>query len=607
MRCKRCGTPIQVLDHMCQGCGKSIIALREDNEIIYNDEELSQVEIEKMKKQEEPINQEERIENNDNTDIFNSQFLNSTNSNQSSNLNLNEENVKQEENSHLDIFNSQFLNNTNNQLSNLNEETVKQEDNSNLDIFGDSLFNNQNDLNIEPLKEYNHINDDIVHSNINIEEVEAIDLEEKVEQEEIINSEKISERINTTPIIENINTDKLSESAITEKKETDNEIVPTKIKEKKKSKLPLILIIIAFILLIITGVVLYFFIKTSPKLVFNTVIDKLDLNQIEIDKTKNEMKITLNINEDNVLTDIINDLDINIISHIDNNKMYLKLNPLYKNKELIDADIYFADNEINLYLNDIYDKYISIIQEEYINIESFDIDNLNKYFEEMKKEFKKCLNSKYLTRSIEKINDEYVTKSIFTFDKTNYEEFLNNAKSNKELINALAKMLELTEEEVMLQMEESQNLKDDEKMEFILYTTVIGKELLKVEFNSKYNETNSNLIININNNVYEFIYKDLENNIENNGSLKIENIDKKTKYTLTLDNLILEADIQTTYNQPLSLPNKNEKILLNELTEEDTNLMMTNLMNNEGIIEILNIAQLLFGNFTEEPNDFFEE
>ena len=55
MRCKRCGTEFDVLDHLCKGCGKSIIALRADNEIIYNDEELSDVEVYKNNKQNEGL------------------------------------------------------------------------------------------------------------------------------------------------------------------------------------------------------------------------------------------------------------------------------------------------------------------------------------------------------------------------------------------------------------------------------------------------------------------------------------------------------------------------------------------------------------------------
>ena len=53
MRCKRCGTPIDPLEHFCRGCGKAIVALRQDNEVIYDDSELSQVEIDRMNQKEE--------------------------------------------------------------------------------------------------------------------------------------------------------------------------------------------------------------------------------------------------------------------------------------------------------------------------------------------------------------------------------------------------------------------------------------------------------------------------------------------------------------------------------------------------------------------------
>lgn len=161
MKCKRCGTLINVYDHLCKGCGKSIIALRADNEIIYDgSDELSQLQIEKNKTEEE-------------------------------------------------------------------KTTKKIEPEVEIDIFNDALYKSN-------IKEQN-INNSVQNHNTN-------------------NVSSIIE--NSTPPLENfetINSSKLSEIDKIEIIDIEDSVVvkPTKIKEKKIEKLPIILSIIAIVFVII--------------------------------------------------------------------------------------------------------------------------------------------------------------------------------------------------------------------------------------------------------------------------------------------------------------------------------------------------------------------
>lgn len=544
MRCKRCGTPIQALDHLCMGCGKSIIALREDNEIIYNDEELSQVEIEKMNKKEEPV----------------------------------KEKIVEENSNDLDIFGDALF-------ENKKEEKIKKETNTNLNV--ETI----------PIEQTLNIVDSI--EQINIDDVEAIDIEdiETVEmknfetpkiKEETINTQKLSERK-----VDNI------ENSIIEiiEEQNNNEVFEQKKQKNKKSKLPLILIIIAFILLIASSLFLYFYSKTSPARIFSAVIDKLNLDQIESNNIKSEISFKIDLPTDNnPLLEIVNNLDFNLISHINKDKMYIKLNPLYKNKSIINADIYLSNKEINLYLNGIYDKYIKENSE--ININENNIENLKILVEELKKELKKSLNSKYLNRSFENINDEYIIKSTFRLDNTNYDEFLNNLKNNKQLIKAFSQIIGLSEE-VILNLEQISKPKDDEKVEIILYVNMLKEKLVKIEINSKNSEKYTSTEITIDGNTYNFVHKDLKANIENKGSLKIDN----SNYVFTLNDMKIKLSIKTTYDQQLSWPSEDNKILMSEITEEETNEIMNNFMSNEGISEIMQTLELLFGWSLEEPSE----
>ena len=188
MRCKRCGTKFDALDHLCTGCGKSIMALRSDNEIIYDDEELSQVEIEKQ--------------------------------------------------------------NTLNMKNEVVSDSVVSTDDS-LDIFGDAIFTEQS-INNNSASE-NIINDKVLP----VDDFEVIEIIEPIDtlKEENYNNDLISNNdVINMETLDKRNDDEILKTIVT------NNITPTEIKVNKKSKLPLILGIIALVLFIIT-VILFFYSK----------------------------------------------------------------------------------------------------------------------------------------------------------------------------------------------------------------------------------------------------------------------------------------------------------------------------------------------------------
>lgn len=161
MKCKRCGTLINVYDHLCKGCGKSIIALRADNEIIYDgSDELSQLQIEKNKTEEEKTTK--KIKPEVEIDIFNDALYKS---------NIKEQNI-------------------NNSVQNHNTNNVS------------SIIENST----PPLEDFETINSSKLSE---IDKIEIIDIEDSVV------------------------------------------VKPTKIKEKKIEKLPIILSIIAIVFVII--------------------------------------------------------------------------------------------------------------------------------------------------------------------------------------------------------------------------------------------------------------------------------------------------------------------------------------------------------------------
>lgn len=589
MRCKRCGTPLEPLDHLCKGCGKSIIALREDNEIIYDERELSQVEIDKLNRQEELSKKEVPKEEEISLDVFGDALFTTnqkdvplnetpTNSNEKAVFAFEPENDKEE------IIHANKLSESGHINDLVSEEEII-------------------DIDTDPISDSKSINNATSNSNT---------AEEVLTEPEIIEPELNIPKLST--LEHDVPSDESNKSSINQA-----EVIPTEIKEtkrKKKSKLPFILIMIALIILIIASVIFYFYTKTSPSKIFTSAIDKISINESIINNVREEISLNANIDgaNDELLTELINNLKINMITHTSNNRFYLNINPIYKNNSLLDMDIYKSDSESYLYLKNIYDKYLSMEESEIfsgIQLPDTEIsENRQRLVTELKKEIKKVLDSKFLSRSIEKINvnskDEYVAKSIFKIDQSNYEELLNNIKSNQQLMTSLSSLLSLKEEETISVLEIA--FKQIEKLEIILYSKLFDNEIIKYEFSIK---TVANdpikLEIEEENNTVHFILSDIKTNNKITGSLttiKEGNTDQYT-FVAKIDSCTITFHLSHSLeeNAELYWPDMDGTVLFNELTEEEQQEIMEKIMSSDAMTEVSAILGYHFPDTTEPDKE----
>lgn len=573
MRCKRCGTKFDVLDHLCTGCGKSIIALREDNEIIYNDEELSQVEIYKMNKQNE-----------------------------------------------------------------VPKEKIVEEVKEPLDVFGDALFSMENKL----VDETELTNIDTTNESQNlISESEAIEILDDIEQIEIINNDNQTDEVifKDSPFKEEtINAEKIITNNISDGTEIiefndsnieqintettdlkEAEVIPTEIKTSKKTKkkkmMIIILVIIAIVLSLLAGIIFYFYNMTSPKKIFTTIVDKISFNDISVNNVRSELTLSLNTETNDEIANLINNLKLNMTSHISNNSYYVKLNPTYKNQNLIDADIYLDNNRTYLYLNEIYDKYIDIGTSS-VEINDQEFEQLEIYLSELKKEIKNILNSKYLSRETEKIeiNGKKKTylKSVFELNQANSKELFNNLKNNQKFVDSLAKLNNMSIDEVKQELENS-SLNTNDELKIVLYIDLISRDIAKADI-SIISSDEDFIVTLINNNAsFDFELKSSENDTTISGNFKLEKKDLLNNYIISLKsndggNLTFKISSKIEKNKELVLPNFNNTISINDINEEDYEQIMNNIIENDAIKEFAEIIlRYTFGDmFDEIFKDMFE-
>ena len=573
MRCKRCGTKFDVLDHLCTGCGKSIIALREDNEVIYNDEELSQVEIYKMNKQNE-VPKEKEVEE-----------------------------VKEP----LDVFGDA--------LFSMENKLVDETELTNIDTTNESQNLISESETIEILDDIEQI--EIINNDIQTDEVIFKDSPFK---EETINAEKIitNNISDGTEIIEfnDSNIEQINTETIDLK---EAEVIPTEIKTSKKTKkkkmMIIILVIIAIVLSLLAGIIFYFYNMTSPKKIFTTIVDKISFNDISINNARSELSLSLNTETNDEIANLINNLKLNMTSHISNNSYYVKLNPTYKNQNLIDADIYLDNNRTYLYLNEIYDKYIDIGTSS-VEINDQEFEQLEIYLSELKKEIKNILNSKYLSRETEKIeiNGKKKTylKSVFELNQANSKELFNNLKNNQKFVDSLAKLNNMSIDEVKQELE-NLSLNTNDELKIVLYIDLISRDIAKADISIISSDEDFIVTLINNNDSFDFELKSSENDTTISGNFKLEKKDLLNNYTIFLKsndggNLTIKFSSKIEKNKELVLPNFNNAISINDINEEDYEQIMNNIIENDATKEFAEmILRYTFGDmFDEIFKDMFE-
>ncbi len=207
---------------------------------------------------------------------------------------------------------------------------------------------------------------------------------------------------------------------------------------------------IAFLFLI--GLLLfYFFIFNKPKQVFTTALDKVYALAKENSQNASRMsgnvkiKTDLHSNDANTekILDVLNHITINMDYNMDAKmkKMHMVLDTKYKEKELLDASVDILNNNLYVYLQDVYSKYLFVpaegIEEMFATMEKEkDYEIVLKYF---KNALEKSLKEKYFKKenTILSINGENV--NVIN------NQLILNEENLKEIKNTLSE--ELNKEE----------------------------------------------------------------------------------------------------------------------------------------------------------------
>ena len=379
-------------------------------------------------------------------------------------------------------------------------------------------------------------------------------------------------------------------------------------KKKINKKLTILIVTLILAALCLFGYLACNKIKNgNAKQKFFNAIDKLNTKlakekQEDIKTFSGDYTVTMDVASrfiDEEIQEIINKFKLNLKIDVDNeNESFnFNLNSTYDGDNLLKGKITNQNNNLYVFLDDIYSKWIKIESNEKINTDSL---LTTEDYEVLEKELEKALNHALKSNYFTKEKDNDLNKYTLSIDKNNMEviiyDILNYLETSKDFIKVYEKAFNnkfsdvaenimanvksyITTESLLISIYAD----NDNNTKSISFVTVEGNE--KNEISIEVGDVNEIKVVFYNNDI-AIISGEIKQSTENNN--------KVFEIRLSMAG-ILTAKIKVVgnhkYNEKITLPTITDSIDSNDLTEEDINNIYMNLFNNKYLINIIELVQ----------------
>ena len=402
-----------------------------------------------------------------------------------------------------------------------------------------------------------------------------------------------------------------------------NEQINTK-KPKKKGKIILGIILAIIIIAIIALVAVYFLVFSTPQYIFASTVDSIFNMKAQ---TYNTVKSAVTLNgsvqfEDESINEQLTDLEnfsINIGSQIDyqNQSEIVDLGLQYEDESVVGARFYFKDGEMYTLLDGLYDDYIKVdLDTEQANLmqELLDLtkvqgkqENLIKAMSIFGNEIKgQISNVGTFEKSTEQMTlngeNKNVTRVSLLFNAQEFSTVVinvcNNLANNNEFIQCFEESPKDALLDIVASLEDGEPSSDD-TVRISIYTQGLLNETIGFGLDLNLAD-NTELSINMNimketDDLYTVSYTQGDNYI--NGRIEIaraenteENQTGDAKITLEVSNLgtmELNMGYAYSYNQAVDEVDTRNSVNAEDLTQEDMNTILENLMERPVIGELM--------------------
>ena len=385
---------------------------------------------------------------------------------------------------------------------------------------------------------------------------------------------------------------------------------------KKKSILPIIIIILVVIVLGVLSILGYFYFfnkKQSPKNIFIEGLNNLSKSNLLEDKnaaySENiNFKIDSSDESFNEISKIVNNLDLVIdYSKNDNAKAIdslIKVN--YKNSNAFNIGGHLRNNDLYLSMDGIYDKYISVPNEEdiYENVFNTDYKLLRK---SIINALEKSLKDEYFKKEKEIIVVNEKSKKVdankLVINSSNLNsiltDFINVLSSDDEFISYLSKLFDTNKEDVKSELKSilhDINVDGNYQIEFSIYTSGIKCNFEGIKVDVKDTESYSFSLLRLDNENYDLNVN--YNGLSVNGKLKYVNSNNTEKINLTLNlgstNVSVNLDLKKLDNVTIKSISKENSVSYDEISDNESDSIINNTQNNKAFTELINDISNLF-------------
>ncbi len=345
-------------------------------------------------------------------------------------------------------------------------------------------------------------------------------------------------------------------------------------------------IVAIVIIAILAGVAYYFMKPTAPKDVFvaeiNSTLEKSSQKLgADVDKINTTIALSGNIESEDEsakqIANYINDGKVTFNVQLDKNakKVSMSANVDYKNENLLNGKLYYADGDDNIYfyVQDLFDKYFKFDLKEAVEDED-DLNDIKKIFDgssSIKFDFKKA--SEILKDEIAKnLKDEYfskenvdgATKNTMKLTVAGFKQLAKNVvtslKDNEEFLKCYEKPEELKDilEDALEEADDVDSDLDDKNVEFSIYTKGMKNEIEKFEARIPASEKDE-IVLTV---------KETENN-------KFEIVVEAAE----LGKVTLNMEVKNENETDLNNVNVSDSVDINNMSQGDMLKLYGNLMN----------------------------
>ena len=268
-----------------------------------------------------------------------------------------------------------------------------------------------------------------------------------------------------------------------------------------------------------------------------------------------------------------------------------ELDSKFNNQDLINVNAYLQNGNGYVYLENIYDKYITEPVEDVDKLFDNKKQDLAVIVSSVNKGLDIALKEEYFVKEKVDMNGSKVLKTSITIDKTNYSliknDFINYLITDQNFLNSYSKLMEKAVEEVKSDLnKELSNNEFEDSIVMAVYTN--GNDFVMLEVISDTDK----IVISKNGNDYTVdVYE--ENISVYTISIMITDINTAVKYVISLtdnkskDTYQLELTNSIKYNSQITLPDLSNSKAYSEMTEEEKSQITDKLLSSQGILELM--------------------